>query len=1365
MEGKRVSKFGRRAVWLGVLLGVIAAGWILAGAGPAGAKDPEVVTVTFRDGNGVVKTEYIPHGAAAPNPGPALPLLVEGGEVSYPDDPDNKLTIEAGTLAFLGWYEKDAPDDQPYDFSLPVTGDKTLYAHYRADHLVTYLNGYGEVFLTKLVPDGVKVPLPTEEEMLRFTAPEGRHFAGEWLLPNGPLAAEQKVTGDITLQPSTVTGQHYVFFLSDGTRVPYALVDDGAQALRPPNPTRAGYRFSHWQYNDGGGAKIYNFNTPVTADLTLTALWTPDPGKVPYHIVFWQEKANLPDGANLDDSANYEFFYQYTATEFAGRPVNALGPTGATDSIEALVAPQSAHFPDFSDYHHYSANSTEILGNGNTVVNVYFNRRVYNFYFDLNSANSLNPGAATMTIGGQDYQNTAALNGQYKFRAKYEQHVEDVWPTNDNAVIDSGRSGYSFHGWYVPGDPVPAVSRILVVTNKLLPASGTSTDVLIKADWMTNSMAVNLNYYFETLDGAALTGAMQYKGKYYQKSATYSQNLNAVGTPFVLKEIEGMRGLTARAVNTAQVMPAAGSKLADQYLFYDRKTFRLDFNGMGGAVTPIPGRDYLNIKYESPLKSYMPSAPTRPGYTFAGWYYDAGYYRPFDPEEAVMGNANLALFARWTSTANTVRFFDDLTGARLLASASYGDNSYVADPALYTVGERYAKGVFMGWHIFIGSGLHMPFSYETPVTEDLNIHAAWQPDYYRLTYLRGDADSGDPPRDDSRYARGTEAEVFGGGTLARSGHHFVGWQIVDEIAAKGASAPVYYAGNLITVDRIIELTPCFAPDTLVYTVNYDVNFASVPDYNPFVAEIKQYVPAGDTITLADYMLPDGSIPPGYKFAGWSDAGDGKVQYTARTPFAVTEDGRVFYAVWEEEASYLVTFDLGLYGRSDMQKVYSVTEDTSPAWRGTGASLPLNDPAVNVTPPNVSIVPPDAQTVCVFVGWEPAFEPGGRIYSDRVYTAQYALLPAELLPNFPSGVIPEPPYYIPQPQPQPPAPQQPEREPQPDPPLTQPWLYIRNYQDDAALPERADSTIDVRAVRVEYDGNPHSLTIRPPDGIDIYTIYNDTAKHAYVGGTEPVGRTDVGSLGIMLHFTADGYNSLAAMSYIIITPKELHLSAPTVSIRSSGAVSDWSAYLVAYGEVGNDNFDEGLLDVYTTGSPAQAEAWELALELERPLRFYRPGDPPGTYDYIVDAYNVDPQRWGGANIDKDRNYKTPLTLGALVVRPLIPNGGTGGDFPPMAEPLNPDGSFQPDQPIEPLQPAEPGQPGDTPPLTPQTPTEPGQPRTPAEPSQPAQPAQSDAPNPKTGVAGALSAALLAVVALSLAGRAGRARRWGRGSRVS
>ena len=84
------------------------------------------------------------------------------------------------------------------------------------------------------------------------------------------------VTGDITLTAKWNINKYTVTFNSyGGTPVPPAQeVEYGHTATKPADPTLKGYTFAFWYLGeDEQNATAYDFNTPVTENITLTAKW------------------------------------------------------------------------------------------------------------------------------------------------------------------------------------------------------------------------------------------------------------------------------------------------------------------------------------------------------------------------------------------------------------------------------------------------------------------------------------------------------------------------------------------------------------------------------------------------------------------------------------------------------------------------------------------------------------------------------------------------------------------------------------------------------------------------------------------------------------------------------------------------------------------------------------------------------------------------------------------------------------------------------------------------------------------------------------------------------------------------------------
>ena len=79
----------------------------------------------------------------------------------------------------------------------------------------------------------------------------------------------------------TVEVGHTVRFESAETvQIEEQLVADGAYAVKPEDPTRAGYRFEGW-YRDTEASEAFDFTQPIHADTVIYLKWTSLPQDVP----------------------------------------------------------------------------------------------------------------------------------------------------------------------------------------------------------------------------------------------------------------------------------------------------------------------------------------------------------------------------------------------------------------------------------------------------------------------------------------------------------------------------------------------------------------------------------------------------------------------------------------------------------------------------------------------------------------------------------------------------------------------------------------------------------------------------------------------------------------------------------------------------------------------------------------------------------------------------------------------------------------------------------------------------------------------------------------------------------------------------
>lgn len=188
-----------------------------------------------------------------------------GGTASRPSDP-----TRAGFL-FDGWYK----GDSKYDFSTPVNADTTLTAHWKVDttepkfFTVSFEPGNGQPNWGDCIGAGLTVPKPADPTR------DGYTFDGWYTTKSGGSKYDfsTPVTADLNLcahwtavAPKTFTVS---FDTAGGSKVASQKVREGARVSEPADPTRSGHSFDGWYKGD---AK-YDFSTPVTADLTLTARW------------------------------------------------------------------------------------------------------------------------------------------------------------------------------------------------------------------------------------------------------------------------------------------------------------------------------------------------------------------------------------------------------------------------------------------------------------------------------------------------------------------------------------------------------------------------------------------------------------------------------------------------------------------------------------------------------------------------------------------------------------------------------------------------------------------------------------------------------------------------------------------------------------------------------------------------------------------------------------------------------------------------------------------------------------------------------------------------------------------------------------
>ncbi len=138
-----------------------------------------------------------------------------------------------------------------YDLSMTETITDAV-----SEWAVSYVN---KVVANKLMP---------LEEGGKFRATENITRAELVSVVSNFVVEEQKPAEGTTVAQYTVT-----FNTNGGSAIAAVKIESGKNVTKPNNPTKKGYTFAGW-YTDSGLKNTFDFNSKITADITLYAKWT-----------------------------------------------------------------------------------------------------------------------------------------------------------------------------------------------------------------------------------------------------------------------------------------------------------------------------------------------------------------------------------------------------------------------------------------------------------------------------------------------------------------------------------------------------------------------------------------------------------------------------------------------------------------------------------------------------------------------------------------------------------------------------------------------------------------------------------------------------------------------------------------------------------------------------------------------------------------------------------------------------------------------------------------------------------------------------------------------------------------------------------
>ena len=742
-------------------------------------------------------------------------VIVNVDEYKYGDKVTAyNYTPEAGE-SFGGWTTT-IPETMP-------ANDVNIYGTTSTNTYTVTFNVNGKEYTKLSFAYGANVTAPA------YTVPEGYSFTG-WNLPETMPA--ENITLDATLTKNSYFVKYYLF---EGDTEPYAefTVSYGDVIPTPDVPEKPGYQFQGWDYENLGTATMPAQALNIYANMA----------KEEYAIEF--EGA---DGTIVSDWIGYygDVINADQAPEVTKEGSRFVGWTvnGVDVTFPYTVKGDTTFVPKFTT-------------NGYILTYIVdgevYSRNTYDFGAALPAADT--PTKEGHTFSGWDRETPATMPAEdITISGSFTPNKYDATFYKDGVLFatvptDFGqvpvaptegleKVGYTFTGWN------PALTAIGV--------DGARYDAM----YVAQNVDYKVNVYTMGLDGNYGEPEVLSYTATADSSVTYPA---AEKTGFTIADNSVLSGTVA----------PDGSLVLSVYYSRNQYTFKTVVDGVEAPVTYYYGADieapaspvkegYTFVKWDATIPATMPArdvtvtavfkinqytitfvtdggtavapitqdygtavtapaAPTKVGYTFAGW--DKAIPETIPAED-------MTITAKWTVNQYTITFNTD--GGSDVAPITQDYGTAVAAPAAPTK----AGYTFAGWY---KDGV--AYTFTTMPAEDITLTAKWSTDSHNAIFVIDGVETIVP----------TEfGQIPVAPPASKIGYTFTGWD--RELVAMGTEDVTY--------------TAQFKANT--YDAIFDANGGAFADGKTSVTVPTEF----DTAIVAPTEEP---TKYGYTFNGWSPA--------------------------------------------------------------------------------------------------------------------------------------------------------------------------------------------------------------------------------------------------------------------------------------------------------------------------------------------------------------------------------------------------------------------------------------------------------------------------------------------------------------
>ena len=574
---------------------------------------------------------------------------------------------------FGGWYT-DAACTAGSEF---FNGEGKGTVTYADTDLCLYAKWTPETYSVTFDADG-GAPVPSEQSVtygnkvtVPETAPTKTGYTFRYWALDGVSEAydfDTPVTGNIALKAVWEKNSYTVEYKSGDTTVAKTKVADGEKAPSMDPGENEGYRFDGW-FKDSACTEAYDFDTPVTSDLTFYAKW----------VKACTVTFDTPEDAEQVDALTVDAGTKLSSADLP-RPVRdnyrfhgwLLDGTGVDDEIT--------------------------VNSDMTLESHWVGRTIFVYLLDNDDA---------------DYK--MLKYGDALTEESLEVKEGKRYPT---------REGFTFKGWYTDDECTQPVEYGSILTD----------DLYLYPKWEAQPCTVSFNSqggsavasqalsYADcaTEPEAPTRAGYVFKGWYTDEKCTDVWNFDDP----VTKDMT----LYAKWADTVTItLDANGGVQTDPSAITIER-------GTAVGVLPVPRR-------ESSDPYGTPSADD--GYIFAGWYTEDG--KKVDAETEFSESTTLTAY--WERNGE-------------VCFVAYYSNGEMLDYDVVKTGEKVARPVdptragyeFTGW--YTDEDCSKAYDFDSAVTEDLKLYAGWKEssdggDHGDDSDADDDSGKGDSDKDDS----------------------------------------------------------------------------------------------------------------------------------------------------------------------------------------------------------------------------------------------------------------------------------------------------------------------------------------------------------------------------------------------------------------------------------------------------------------------------------------------------------------------------------------------------------------------------------------------------------------------------------------